>query len=134
MNLAWQIEIIDGLIKEDPESTIKDYLLRLSKPETINLKETEDMNTPKLYTTADAEFIVRHHRDYPAWMIADKLKLNESVVRNFGSRHNLEFAKGERRKVVVIPPAEEKLVADFSRPPAQYSNTGFISVTQKYAS
>lgn len=26
MNLQWQIQIVDGLIKEDPDATIADYM------------------------------------------------------------------------------------------------------------
>lgn len=134
MNLTWQISIIDGLIMEDPESTIKDYIILMSELEAIKPPQTEDMNKPLLYTADDAEFIIKHYREYTVRQIAANLGLDESVVRNFGSRHRLEFKRQPLDRSVVIAPADKVTGSEIDRPAANYSNTGFISVTQKYAS
>jgi len=131
MTFAWQISIIDGLIKESPDATIRDYIACLAEIELITPPKEEDMNVPKHYTPEQAMFIIKHHREYSAVAIADYLGLDEAVVRNFGSRHRLEFAKAVYRRTE--EPRVAKVVHQEKRPDASYSNSGFIQVTQKYA-
>jgi len=133
MDLNWQIDIINGLIKENPESTIKDFFEVLKLVETISPDQSnEDMNTPKLYTAEQAEFIVKYCDRFSAKHIAEHLGLPEAVVYNFGSRHNLSFAKAVyRRKGSPAPLVKLPILKD-ETVPTEYSNQGYLSLQKKY--
>lgn len=121
MTLPDRILLINDLIRENREATVRDYLEAVEEIGLIKPPIKEPiMNVPRLYTAEDADFIARHYHEFTAGAIAHKLKIPVDVVRNFGSRHNLVFRKGTGGNRFI--PEKEQAPVKFIRPAAVYNN------------
>jgi hypothetical protein len=97
-----------------------------------------------IYSLEELDFIMKNAEGMTATEIAVKLRLSLATVYNIGSKNGLTFKKArklqkykssgvrgpyERRDAALAPEPKRKPI---ERPPATYSNTGFIQTTQKY--
>lgn len=183
MNLAWQISIIDDLIRENQEATIKDYLLTLQdiqqvenaineqimpkppvteeqKEEILQMAATMTVNqirkglgldTSTVYRALKASGYnsqeqkdIRKEERWRAQEI-DKIRVEQAKIdQRLAEIKEQENRRAARRAVPVVSPklkpkAQPETVTEsapivFSRPRAEYSNSGFIATSQKYAS
>lgn len=106
MTLTEKIKLVDDLIREDKETTIRQYLDAIA--EIDNIKPPE-VNKPKNYTTDQAQFMLTHHKQYTCVEMAEKLEIEPADVYNFAYRNKLSFKRQDKKMPYV-------------RPPAQYSN------------
>lgn len=97
------------------------------------------------YTVEQMDFILRNHKEMTVRQIADHLKIPTYVVSGIGYRYELEF-KRHNRRVKYSPDPEEKLkhvvpnslkpdpapARITQRPPASYSNTGYLKTLETY--
>lgn len=126
MNLSDQIKLIDDLIRENPEHTIRDFMETIADIDKI--KPESEMNKPVLYSAADAEFMILHAGELTVRQISDRLGIPESTVRNFGTRYKLSFRSMPMR----LPMPTTKRKTSRPRPAAVYSNSGHLSTAEKY--
>lgn len=138
MTLTWQISFIDDLIRENPDAEIKDYLALLTDIEQIE-NQTEDMGSRKGIPNLTPEQVKRiinmAEELVPPTKIASIMGVQPNAVykvimKKAGSIMVLKHPE-------VLQPQEPELKAEsstsFIRPLAQYSNSGFLSVTEKYS-
>lgn len=126
MTLSARIDLVNALIAEDGDRTIRDYLDTVAEIEAIKPPEIKEpvMNTPLLYTSADANYIIINAHDPTVRQIAGRLNLSIATVYNFGSRYGLTFKKPalqQKRqfKDGIIPDAPKEKI---QRAPGIYNN------------
>ncbi|HLZ17586.1 MAG TPA: hypothetical protein VKQ08_11125 [Cyclobacteriaceae bacterium] len=90
------------------------------------------------YHGAQERFIIENAKEMTAKEVCEALGLDESVVRNLGSKHHLQFKKAvhakpiaaKKLRPVLAKKQQEKVI--FKRPAAAYSNSGYLATSQKY--
>lgn len=153
MTLAWQISIIDDLIRENPDVRIKDYLEVIAEmqqiEEQVNIKTMPQNKVPmeakekilrlakkgitpsriaaQMLYGSSTIYRVLKEMEYDVWQARDKRKL-KAIEELKMERAGIILAGCE----VVIEPNKGPR-SGIKRPAAEYSNSGFLATTQKYA-
>jgi hypothetical protein len=138
MTLSWQISIIDGLIKENPEATIKDYLVLCEDLKNIE-QQANDVamsrkGIPNLTEEQKAEIIVMARERVPVPLIAAVIGVGENAVYKVCVRDAISIMELKHPEVAGPDQEIEETVSPLAaHPSAEYSNTGYLSLTEKYA-
>lgn len=121
MTLSDQIKLTDVLVRNEPDTTIREYLDMVK--EIDNIKPVE-MSKPKQYTPDQAQFMLTHHKSFTAVEMAVRLNIEVATVYNFAYRNKLSFKSVNQSQVAFE--REDKRRNErkkpLIRPAAQYSN------------
>lgn len=153
MTLAWQISIIDDLIKENPDARIKDYLSLLGELELIeqqvNIEEMPQNKIPmehkeKILQWAEEGITPSRiaaqmlYGSSTIYTVLKEMKFDIWEARKRKRLKDIEARKKECAELIlagseVVITREERIKTGSRRPPSEYSNSGFLATTQKYA-
>lgn len=129
MTLPERITLINSLIKEDRDHTIRDYLDTVAEIEQINPPIKEPVMMPRTFTEEQEAFILHNHVDMTVKEMAGALTLQADIIYNFCHRYKLKYKRYSKPPVVRTLPAqrEKAFVPDaprvpIVRPAAEYNN------------
>lgn len=129
MTLAGRISLIDALIREHPEYTIRDYLDIVAEIEQIKPPIKEPIMMPRTFTAVQELFILENHEEKTVKEMAAALVLPEETIYNYCHRHKLKYKSGkiagasrERTRIREGGFAPDPPRIPIVRPAADYNN------------
>lgn len=152
MDLKQKIKLIDDLILEDRDVEIMDYLDILEEIEHIEHENQPDMAYTWI-TEEQRQEILKRAANMTAKEIKAEINISFSIIYRVLNKAGVDFKKLAIKRRQEQKRADEEIriaaiksrglailinpelpdTSKIKRPVAQYSNTGFISISKKYA-